>query len=291
MPAGCQTFSFLFLCQTVTLSAERMVFLKGSISLIHKNKSKNAVLLFHGLTGAPGELFYLAKHLYDENFDVFCPVLPGHCRGTEEIKKITWQDWHYFAFEKYDELSEKYENVFLSGICLGGVLALAVASERKSVKAVSSLSTTLFLDGWSLPWFRFLLPLVLYTPMKFFYAFPEGGAFGVKNKNVREKVIKSMEKENSNYLDCFPILCVLEMLRLSRVVRNNLKKVRCPVILFHSDKDDLTSCRSADTVFAKISSLDKKYELLKDSYHLITIDNEKEKVFSGTSAFFRRHAV
>ncbi len=273
------------------LSGKGWFFLKGSITLVHKEKGRNAVLLFHGLTGAPGELFYLAKHLYDQGFDVFCPVIPGHCRGTEEIKKTTWKDWHSFAFKQYDDLALKYENVFLSGICLGGVLSLAVAAERKSVKAVSSLSTTLFLDGWSLPWFSFLLPLVLYTPMKFFYAFPEGGAFGVKNKDVREKVVKSMEKENSNYLDCFPIMCVLEMLRLSRVVRKNLNRIDCPVILFHSDKDDLTSRRSADVVYKKISSADKEYELLKNSYHLITIDNEKEKVFSGTSDFFRRNIL
>jgi carboxylesterase len=261
---------------------------KQSIILKHEKKVKNAVLLFHGLTGAPGELYHLGKRLHDNGFDVYCPVLPGHCRGTEAIKRVNWQDWNEFALAEYDALKKEYDNVYLSGICLGSVLALSVASERKSVKAVSSLSTTLYLNGWGIPWFSFLLPLVLYTVMKFFYAFPEGGAFGVKNHDARDKVKKSYTKEDSNYLDCFPIICVLEMLRLSRHIRRNLYKIESPVIIFHSSRDDFTSTKSADIVYRRIASKNKKYIVLKNSYHLITLDNEKEEVFNGTVDFFKR---
>jgi carboxylesterase len=263
---------------------------KQSIILTHEGKNENAVLLFHGLTGAPGELYHLAKRLYDNGFDVYCPVLPGHCRGTEAIKKTGWKEWRSFALNEYDSLKKNYQNVYLTGICLGSVLALSVASERKSVAAVSCLSTTLFLNGWGIPWFSFLLPLVLYTVLKFFYAFPEGGAFGVKNHDAREKVKKSYTKEDSNYLDCFPIICVLEMLRLSRHTRRVMHKVTSPVIIFHSSRDDFTSTKSADVVYRKISSKTKEYIILKNSYHLITLDNEREDVFNGTVDFFKRGA-
>jgi carboxylesterase len=259
--------------------------MKGAFSLKHKRKSSKAVLLFHGLTGAPGELYHYGYRLFEEGYDVYCPVLPGHCRGTEAIKKTHLDDWLTFSLNEYDKISRGYRNLYLSGICLGAVLALYVASERKNVKGISCLSTTLFLDGWSLPWFSFLLPLVIYTVMKFYYAFPEGGAFGVKNAQAQKKVKAALENK-SQYLDCFPIICVLEMLRLSRYMRRRFKRITAPVILIHSAKDDLTSVKSAEAVYRGIKSVKKEYVKLTNSYHLIAIDNEKDIVFDKTVNFF-----
>lgn len=261
--------------------------MEKDIILVHNPPSDQSVLLFHGLTGAPGEMYHLAKSIFDSGQDVFCPVLPGHCGGTEAIKQARWQDWHEFALKEFDRISKDYSSVCTGGMCLGAVLALDVAAERKSVRSVCCLSTTLFLNGWSIPWFSFLLPLVLYSVMKYFYAFPEGGAFGVKNKDTREKVKNSLSK-NDVYLDCFPIISVLEMLRLSRVVRKKLRRVETPVLLLHSARDDLTSTKSAEVVYRKISSKVKEYIVLKNSYHMITLDNEKDFVFSKTVEFFNR---
>ena len=51
----------------------------------------------------------------------------------------------------------KYDEVYVSGLCLGAVLALAVGIKfKEKVKGIISLSTTLYLDGWRLPWYSFL---------------------------------------------------------------------------------------------------------------------------------------
>lgn len=149
------------------------------IELKHDSDVNKAVLLLHGMTGAPTELAYLGKDLYASGFDVYIPTLPGHCQSTEALKKTTWHDWNNFAISEYDRLKEIYEEVNVSGICLGAVLALNIAGERKSVKRVVCLSTTLFYDGWSIPKYRFMLPLALYTVIKFFWALPEAAALGV----------------------------------------------------------------------------------------------------------------
>jgi carboxylesterase len=256
------------------------------IELKHKEKTKDAVLLLHGMTGAPGELYHLGKSCHDKGFDVFIPVLPGHCQGTEAIKRTVWQDWYNFSIAEFDRLKAEYEDVYVSGICLGAVLALDIAIERKSVKGIVCLSTTLYLNGWSIPKLIALLPVVMYTVLKFFYAWPEGGALGVKSDKARSKVKQALEKDDSDFLDCFPTLCILQILRLSRYTRKNLHRVRVPVLIMHSEKDDITSKESADEVYKKISSAKKEYILLKNSYHLITLDNEKEFVFQKTTDFF-----
>ena len=72
---------------------------------------------------------------------------------------------------------------------------------------------------------------------------------------------------------------------LSKGVQKNIKKIFAPALIVHSLEDDLTSTKSAKFVFNNISSFYKEYMELKDSYHLVLYDNEKEKVYNKTMEF------
>ncbi|MCL1864730.1 MAG: alpha/beta fold hydrolase [Spirochaetes bacterium] len=257
-----------------------MIEIKQSIT------ANKAILLLHGMTGEPAELYYLGKYLHRLGFDVYIPELPGHCQGTEALKRTTWQDWLNFSFEEYDRLKKEYDVVYISGICLGAVLALCVAMERDDLEKIACLSTTLFLDGWSIPKIIFLLPVVLYTVIKFFYAWPESSSLGVKNEKVRGKVQEALEKDDAKILDCFPAISILQILRLSRYTIKRLSKVKSEVLIIHSERDDIASTKSGDIVYKNIGSKIKEYIKLKDSYHLIVLDDEKDFVFKKTGDFF-----
>lgn len=259
----------------------------GENSLKSEN-NREAVLLLHGLTGSPFELRQFAKALYRAGYDVFYPVLPGHCQSVDALKKTVWQDWYNFAIETYDDLKKSYDKVYVSGLCLGAVLAVGIAQERQDVAGVIAISTTLFLDGWSLPWFRFLFPLGLYTVLKFFYTFPESEPYGIKNEAIRKKIVK-MLVANDGALDSFPMLCVLELLKISKFIRKKerMQKVTAPILLFHSQEDDLTSIKSAECVYNNISSESKTFIKLDNSYHLITLDNDKDLLAKKTIEFIK----
>ena len=253
--------------------------------------NKKAVLLLHGMTGGPSELMQFGKFIHKSGYNVYCPVLPGHCAGVAEVQNTTWQDWHEFALAQFDKLQQDYEEVYISGICLGAVLAFDVAQERQSeVAAVCGLSTTLFLDGWKVPWYRIFFPLGLYTVLKFFYFFPETEPYGIKNEKLRKRVAKIING-NSTLLDCFPMVNIKELLSISRFLRKNVHKIIAPLILIHSESDDLTSTKSADFIYKNASSKVKEYLKLNDSYHLIVRDNEKRKVFEKTVEFFNKISV
>jgi carboxylesterase len=247
---------------------------------------KKAVLLLHGLTGSPGELYRLGRDLFNAGYDVYCPILPGHCQDAEAIKLVRWEEWHAFALKTFDELAGRYQDVYLSGICLGSVLALSVAAERKNVRALAALSTTFFLDGWSLPPVRVLMPFGFVTIFKFLYAFPEKGPMGVKNRAVRKQVEKSMNSENASALNCFPLLCVYELSKLARFVRKRLHQITIPIIIIHSNHDDQASMKNAHVIDRGVKSTRKELIVLRNSYHLITLDNEKDVVSEKTIAFF-----
>ena len=128
------------------------------------------------------------------------------------------------------------------------------------------------------------MPIGLYTILRYYYTFPEREPYGIKNIKVRNTISKLMSK-NTVAMDNYPLSSIYELLLLSKKVRRNIKKVQAPILLVHSLEDDLTSTKSAKFVFNNISSFYKEYMELKDSYHLVLYDNEKESVYNKTLEF------
>ena len=255
-----------------------------------KSGNKRAVLLFHGLTGSPYELKKYGVFLNEKGYDVYADCLPGHGDYVQDIYTVKYQDWLDFAYKKFEELYSKYDEVYVSGLCLGAVLALAVGIKfKEKVKGIISLSTTLYLDGWRLPWYSFLIPLGLSTIIRFYYNYPECEPHGIKNERVRAIVKKLLAKGDVGMND-FPMTGIYELIKLSRRVINNLNEFEVPILLIHSKEDDLTSTKSAKVVYDNIKSKDKEMIVLSDSYHMILYDNEKEFVFNKAFEFLNNHS-
>lgn len=251
---------------------------------IHENNCKRAVLLFHGMTGSPFEMKKMGRALYDADFDVYCYCLPGHGTSPISIKNVRWEDWYTDSTMHYRDLTQKYDEVFLGGLCMGAVLALAIASEYKDVKGIISLSTTLFLDGWTIPWYNFLIPICVHTILRYYYSFPEREPYGLKNEALRAKIC-ALQKRNTVALDNYPMSCIYELLKLSKYVQKNIYKVQAPIMIMHAKEDDLTSTKSAAFVYKHIGSHMRTYIELHDSYHLVVMDNERDYVFEKSIEF------
>lgn len=251
-------------------------------------QNTSAVLLFHGLTGSTFEMKKYAQHLHANGYDVFAYCLPGHGEDTCNIRCVSYDDWIEFAQEKFLFLKKKYKKVFLGGLCLGAVLALVLAQKHKlEVAGVISLSTTLFLDGWTMPWYNFMMPLGLNTLIRYYYTFPEREPYGIKNIKKRRSIQKIMGK-NTIAMDNYPLSCVYELLKLSKLARKNMKEVISPILIMHSKDDDLTSVKSAKFVYNNINSAKKELFILNDSYHLMLYDNDKDFVFDKSVEFLNQ---
>jgi carboxylesterase len=249
--------------------------------------NRRAVLLLHGLTGSPFEMRYYGGKLHKAGYDVHCPCLPGHCTSIEDLKSKKWQDWDSFAKAEYDRLSSSYDEVYLSGLCLGALVCLGIAIENSTPRALALLSPTMALDGWSLPWFRFLIVLA-FTPVANIldYSFVEREPYGVKNEHVRKKIITMLSSDSLSAYDRYPAVTFAELLRYSKHLKKNMDKVKAPTIIMHPLEDDICDIRNARYVFDHIGSNDREFISLKNSYHIVTIDNDRDVVIKKTAEFF-----
>ncbi len=253
------------------------------------NDNKKAVLLLHGLTGTPMELRWIAKDFSKAGYDVYYPVLPGHCSTMEELKKTKWQDLYNFSKEFYLNLKAKYQEVFVAGLCVGGMLGLMLGFEFQDIPAIASWSPVMDIDGWAIPWYRFLLPLGLYTPLKHIYYWKEKEPYGIKNEAMRKKIMSMMFNEKSTdamAYDKIPAPIILELKRMGKYIKKHIKSLTTPLLIIHSKEDDLSSIKGANFVYKKASSPVKKFVELSNSYHIITMDNEKDIVSKESIEFF-----
>jgi carboxylesterase len=247
----------------------------------------HSVLLIHGLTGSPFEMKYLGRKLNKAGFTVKGPCLEGHCTTLKDLSRTSWKDWYRSVLESFIEMKKSFDTVSVVGLCMGALLSLHLSYEFGSeVAAVSVISTTLFYDGWSLPWYRFLLPMAYYTPIRFIYSYSETEPYGIKNKPLRDRIVNLMKNDSIAYTK-IPAPSMHELFRLIREVKKELPKITTPALILHSKEDDLTSLKNPDYVEAKIGSKTVRKIILDDSYHMMTIDNQRDRVAEETIKFFR----
>lgn len=250
-----------------------------------------AVLLVHGLQGVPAEMLPLAKRLHKAGYTVRVPHFKGYGfhQGDTAYSVTEWRNWHDQVLAELRDLKKQYRTVSLGGLCIGAVLSLSVAAEAgDEIDGLSLLSTTLFYDGWSIPWYRFMLPLGYYTPLRYMYAYEEREPFGLKNEQLRKWVAREMAHKTSSIAGASKLTlpAVHEAELLIKSVRARLKQVKAPALIIHAVEDDVSTMRSADFVTDHIGS-DKVVKIaLHDSYHMITLDNEREHVADETIRFF-----
>lgn len=257
---------------------------------------RDAVLLLHGLSGSPLEMQYLERRFRAAGFCTRNPSIPGCAFGTRARRWDTgaWQDWAAFVAGELDALRREHDRVYLAGLCIGAVLALRVAIEKPDqVAGLALVSTTLAYDGWQVPWYGFLAPLAYHTPLRRLLAWPERHPFGVKDPRLRAWIARALAAHGVSAAGAahLPLAGIHEARRLIGAVRRDIGRVTAPTLVLHAIEDDVASTRSAEFVALNVASRRVRTVLFRDSYHILTIDNDRDSVADESIAFFRGPAA
>lgn len=249
---------------------------------------KSGVVLIHGVTGSPFELRYLAKQLNKAGFTVKVPILAGHEGDIKYLKKTTWQDWYKTIEEVIIELDKSCNEIFVGGLCAGALLSLHAAYKcGPIVKAVAAMSTTIKHNGWGIPWYgKITTFLNNNTPLRYFMSFPDTEACGIKHERLSRIVTKGL-KDNSIAYYSMPGVTMYQINKLSKVVVSELSEIITPTIILHSIEDDIATIKNVDILEGNLASKIIHKVILDDSYHVITMDNQRDIVAKEIIAFFK----
>ena len=236
-----------------------------------------SALLIHGLTGTPYEMRFPGEQLASSGVRVRGVRLAGHARTPEDLAATGYNDWYQSVVGGFEELRGFGEPIVVAGLSLGAVLAARLAlDQREGVAGIAMLSTALFLDRKAAPVLtaaRLLGPLTRRI-------FLSGSGSDIHDPGAR-KIHPSARR--------MALSAPINLLVLERMVRPRISGLTQPALIVHSHKDHVCPYdRNVEFLMSHLGSAKKRLVELSESYHVITVDTDKERVAAELLEFVRR---
>lgn len=223
------------------------------------------VLLIHGFTGSPAEVGMLGEFLHKEGYTVLAPRLSGHGTTVEDMATTKWPHWYSSVEDAYHILKAICSRIVVIGLSMGGLLALKLGTEYQVDKIVS-LSTPIFIVDKRLQ----LLPV--YQMFRSFIP-------------KKRKTYADIAPKYTVSYGFTPLRSLSSLLELIQHVDTLLSNIDVPLLIIQGKHDHTVQSRSAQYIYDKAGTIEKKLIWLEKSGHIITIDIEREKVFRHIAEF------
>jgi carboxylesterase len=239
-------------------------------------------LLIHGLTGTPAEMAPVAERLAGRH-PLWVSRIAGHATAVEDLAVTSWRDWYRSAEAGADALAAATPRIVAIGLSMGALLALRLAAERpETVAAVVLLSPAMEIRRVA-PWLR--RPLRLFGEVDARLAtvrrllgplgFPKAGS------DIADAEVRRMHPGYRRV----PLRALLNLLHLQHGAAALAPAVRQPALVVHALQDHTCPVAGARALHAALGSREKTLVLLAESFHVVTVDCERERVLAEIERF------
>jgi len=239
--------------------------------------ARTSVLLIHGLSGTPFEMRFLGERLNASGARVYGVRLAGHAGTFEELGAASCEQWYASALKSFERLRQCGEPVVVAGLSMGAVLAARLAADRGlEIAGIVMLAPAFFLPLWVRAPLKALRTLGPLTDRIYLRG---------RGSDIRDDDARAIHPSAR----LMPLSSVLELLKLSAAVRPRLGQITQPVLIIHGRHDHTCPMRrNVNFLMKHLGSTQKRALILENSFHLITVDSEKERVASEVIAFVDR---
>ncbi|HXV36360.1 MAG TPA: alpha/beta fold hydrolase [Myxococcota bacterium] len=235
-------------------------------------RGRAAALCLHGLTGTPYEVRPLGEAIAAAGIRAVGPVLPGHNETPQRLAATSHSDWLAAARSEFRQLREEAALVFIVGMSMGGLLALALA-EEEPVDALAVIGTPLELRqpfAWLIPFAKYVWPMTAKR----------------RGSDIRDPAARA---RHAGYR-VMPLHSVHELQRLQRAVRPRLARITAPILVAHGAHDRTASPRDAIEIRDAVSSEVREHLLLASSGHVVSVDYDGNALAQAVAEFLARQA-
>jgi carboxylesterase len=237
---------------------------------LHIGQGRIGVLFLHGFNSSPHSMREWAKLTADAGYRVAVPRLPGHGTHWRELNATRWRDWYCCAEREFRGLAANCDQVFVAGHSMGGALALRLAAlHPDQVAGLALVNPALLPYG-----FQRIVPIA---------------SLVMASVPSRAHDVARIGIERHGY-DQTPLAPAVSMFQMFADVRASLDLVRCPTLIFRSAIDHVVPGRSTDYVQSHLSSEEIVVRDLPHSYHVATLDHDRDLIFAETLAFITAHS-
>jgi carboxylesterase len=225
----------------------------------------NGALVLHGFTGNPGSMRGLAEALAAAGFTVELPLLPGHGTKVEDMIPTGFADWAGAAEATYQDLASRCEKVVVVGLSMGGALTAWLGSEHPEIAGLVCINAIVSEpEGMR----GFVEELI---------ANGDDRLPGIGSDIKKEGVVESAYPET-------PLAPLLTMMDAGAEFADRLGRITSPLLIISSREDHVVPTENSDLLAAAAQGpVERIYA--EESFHVVTMDNDKELVEEATVAF------
>lgn len=244
-------------------------------------------MLLHGLRSTPREFGLIALPLRNRGIELITPHIDGYSLD-EMLTRTSWRHWLVAASAAIARAVPPGRPVVLGGLCAGGLLAASLALDAPHLVAgLVLMSATFDFDGWAQTRWRHLRRLGYAMGLDRWIRVSERDPFGVKNQKIRAWVARDMKERTGSAAgpSSLPLWAIREVDRLKDHVSASLHRLTQRTLVLHARDDEVCTLASAQRSMLALAAPDKRLVVLENSYHMITIDNDRHRVIDELRDF------
>jgi carboxylesterase len=230
-------------------------------------------LLLHGWGGTCDSMRYLGGRLHQAGITAFAPLLPGHGIDAAHLAQTRATDWVFAAEDHLLALHEMCPTLFVVGLSMGAILTLYLGERYPTkLRGIVPINGGVVIGSPSFAAMAFRRDLPDIIP-----SWDE--EILLKDKSVTEVAFRQMARTT-----------ILDVLGLAKAVEEMLPLLHLPILMVQAIDDQVLPAWNADYVMERIASQDREVAMLENSYHVATMDYDKDLVADHVIGFVQRHS-
>ncbi|MCE9622682.1 MAG: alpha/beta fold hydrolase [Actinomycetia bacterium] len=232
--------------------------------------SRFGALVIHGLTSNPDSMRGIAKALAAAGFHVELPLLPGHGTVMEDLVPIRWSDFVTAVEAAYETLAARVDKVVVVGLSLGGALTLRVGANHPEVAGLVCVN----------PAAEPQAPEII----EMLQGMLDGGTEVMPG--IRGDIADPDATESGYDGTSLPTLFSLLVDGLAPLA-GEYSGMHMPMLLMNSPQDHVVEPRQSEFLAANYGGPIERISLDR-SFHVATLDYDKDLIIEATVAFAQR---
>jgi carboxylesterase len=223
------------------------------------------ILVIHGFTGTTQSMRGLGEALANTGFTVCGPRLEGHGTHYEDLEDTPFVNWIASVEQGYRWLKERCDTIIVTGFSMGGTLTLYLAEKQPEIKAIILINAAIEIPQ--------LESVLKRDDLRFLDAI---------GSDIKDTATKELAYEKT------PVNAVKELVQLMDQIKQDLHKIECPALIFVSTEDHVVPPNNSYLIYDNIISEVKEIVSLNNSYHVATLDYDKQLIEEKTVRFINK---
>ncbi len=187
------------------------------------------------------------------------------------MAQTTAGDWISDLEQATAWLQQRCDTLFVTGLSMGGTLTLFMAGQHPELfHGNIPINAVVFFNNADLGSLAYMQDAPPFVP---------GVGGDIKAPGISELAY-----------DVVPTATIKELCALMKVTEEMLPRITCPALVMVSREDHIVPPPNSEYIAQKLSSQDMQLFWLENSYHVATLDNDKDVIVQRSIDFIRSHA-